>query len=985
MTDVPGNEGNGRRSGDEATDAWIRQLTGARIGGGSTHAAGDNSGDNQDDAITPAPPLPGSGDAAARTDDWTGTLPSGPELATAVTELLRNDLALARKVDTVFKDSDFAEFMKTQIASGGPERPAPDLDEIRAAVREIINEIGARPSDKNDAIRWGLNFWQVAKTTGLISLLGFGFRTGFQSLAAQSLNLGQPDEKTGLAEGVYYTGQAVSSLIMLTSAALNAKDQKWDATIGDLIYALSMLGGIGFAKSYDVAASLSTATVGGAFYATFTEILKTFRTIKVPQLAGVDPTGWRKVGAYAAGATTFTLSFIPATAWSYSTDYVGPGKFADQDAGDRFRRGAQIGVLWAGALVGYSTLTPPLVKLIAGNQFGAIAPLEYEAEWKSNKELINRTPKELLSSAFAVANDSNKFFAFVLVFNTFLALNGGMRLGPAGEDAIPNEALRIFVNTVISSIFCQGLCYIYEMQYGTRKQKPSEILTEGSEGHGRVEVALSEFYADMVAAEEPTPIGDLPDLIGQRAATLQTDAESALFTMLVYTRTVPQAIEEDRISNVASTPEHSEPARSDRGDPEREDSPAEDLGALPGQESLAMTRRQPPSSGQQAERERRRQEIEAAERDAVKVAQDRATRARTDLDTSETRRQADVAARQRKIEADEQKAVAAAGTKAAADENRRKADEDAQRTARITAEQTRLRQEQETIAATRQAAIRTATEQDKLEQDRLKAARETLATDRETRQTEDEALKTEEERLATETSALEAKGKALATERGRLQTVRETLESERARRVVEIRQADETVTGEQAERQAVEERQAEWRDLETGETGLDTDEVALTARQERRQADLKRLETGRAAAVERREQNDRRQQQIETDDKAAKKALDDKIAAAEAQAIREENDRAAAAAERERVAVEQEQTLRNQRQETIAQARQNAVDAAGQTARDQSAEVRRLDTEATQTAATRQRAIDTTEQQEIQDAGRQAEEQRARLNPGEAA
>ncbi|MGL4966218.1 MAG: hypothetical protein ACRC67_33665 [Inquilinus sp.] len=913
------------------------------------------------------------------------TLPSGAEVTTAVTELLRSDLALARKVDALFKDPDFVTFMDDRVASDDPERPAPDPEEIQAAVRQIINEIGARPSDKNAAIRWGLNFWQVAKTTGLISLLGFGLRPGFQSLTAQSLNLGQPDQNTGLAEGVYYTGQAVSSLIMLTSAALNAKDQNWDATIGDLIYALSMLGGIGFARSYDVAAGLAPATVGAAFYATFTEILKTFRTMKVPQLAGVDPTGWRKIGVYMAGATTFTLSFIPATAWSYSNDYVGPGRFADQDAGDLIRRGAQIGVLWAGALVGYNVLTPPLVKLVAGNQFGAIAPLEYEAEWKSNRELIEKSPKELLSSAFAVANDANKFFAFVLAFNTFLALNGGIRLGPAGQDAIPNEALRIFVNTVISSIFCLGLCYIYEMQYGTKKQKPSEVLTEGSEGHDRVEAALDAFYTDVVTAEEPIAIGDLPDLIGQRAATLQTDAESALFTMLVYTRTVPRVIEEDRIASAAPTPEHSEPARSEQGDRERDASPAEDTGALPGQESLAMRRRQPPSSGPQAERERRRQEIDAAERDAIKAAQDRATQARTDLDTSETGRQEDVAARQQTIQADEEKAIAAAGTKAAADENHRKTDEDAQRTARVTTEQTSLQQEQAAVAATRQAAIRTATEQDELEQARLKAARETLATDRETQRTEDEALEGEEKRLATETSALETKGKALATERGRLRTVRETLESERAGRVIEIRQADEAITAEQAERQAVEERQAEWRDLETGETGLDTDETALAASQERRQAELKHLETGRAAAIARREQNDRRQQQIETDDKAAKTALDDRIAAAEAQAIREENDRAAAAAERERVAVEQEQTLRNQRQAAIAQARQNAVDAAGQTARDQSAEARRLDTEATQAAATRRRAIDTTEQQEIRDARRQAEEQRARLNPGEAA
>jgi hypothetical protein len=568
MADAPDT---GQRTGGRSGDAdlanqpdvinWVNALT-------RSHASG-----HQGEATTAASPQPEG--------DWIEMLPSGAEVTAAVTELLSRDLELARKVDAVFKDPDFVAFMGARTDSDDPAHPAPDLEAVQDAVRQIINQIGARPSDKNAAIRWGLNFWQVAKTTGLISLLGFGFRTGFQSLTAQSLNLGQPDENTGLAEGVYYTGQAVSSLIMLTSAALNAKDQKLDATIGDLIYAFSMLGGIGFAKSYNVAASLAPATVGAAFYATFTEILKTFRTIKVPQLAGVDPTGWRKVGVYMAGATTFTLSFIPATAWSYSNDYVGPGKFADQNAGDRFRRGAQIGVLWAGALVGYSTLTPPLVKLVAGNQFGAIGPLEYEAEWKSNKELLGKSPKELLGSAFAVANDSNKFFAFVLVFNTFLALNGGMRLGPAGEDAIPNEALRIFVNTVISTIFCQGLCYIYEMQYGTKKQKPSEVLTEDSEGHHRVEAALDAFYDEVIAAEEPIPIAGLPDLIAQRAATLETDAESALFTVLVYTQTVPRAIEEDRISNVPSTPPQSEHGGSDAGDPEPAVSPPEGGGSDP--------------------------------------------------------------------------------------------------------------------------------------------------------------------------------------------------------------------------------------------------------------------------------------------------------------------------------------------------------------------------------------------------------------------
>ena len=578
MADASGSgQGNGGRSGhaDLANQprfiSWLNALTSSDAGGNlaASSQAGNGGGGDQEAAITVEPPQPAPG------GEWIEMLPSGAEVTAAVTELLNRDLELARKVDAIFKDPDFVAFMGARTDPDDPAQPAPDLEAVQAAVRQIINQIGARPSDKNAAIRWGLNFWQVAKTTGLISLLGFGLRPGFQSLTAQSLNLGQPDENTGLAEGVFYTGQAVSSLIMLTSAALNARDQKWDATIGDLIYTLSMLGGIGFAKSYDVAASLATSTVGAAFYATFTEILKTFRTMKVPQLAGVDPTGWRKIGVYMAGATTFTLSFIPATAWSYSNDYVGPGKFADQNAGDLIRRGAQIGVLWAGALVGYNALTPPLVKLVAGNQFGAIGPLEYEAEWKSNKELIEKSPRELLSSAFAVANDSNKFFAFVLVFNTFLALNGGVRLGPTGQDAIPNEALRIFVNTVISSIFCLGLCYIYEMQYGTRKQKPSEVLTEGSEGHERVEAALDAFYGEVVAAEEPIPIADLPDLIAQRAATLETDAESAMFTVLVYTQTVPRAIEEDRISNAAATPPQSEGVGADAEDPEPAVSPPE--------------------------------------------------------------------------------------------------------------------------------------------------------------------------------------------------------------------------------------------------------------------------------------------------------------------------------------------------------------------------------------------------------------------------
>ncbi|HEY9343852.1 MAG TPA: hypothetical protein VIQ53_01015, partial [Inquilinus sp.] len=56
----------------------------------------------------------------------------------------------------------------------------------------------------------------------------------------------------------------------------------------------------------------------------------------------------------------------------------------------------------------------------------------------------------------------------------------------------------------------------------------------------------------------------------------ETDAESALFTVLVYTQTVPRAIEEDRISNVASTPPQSEGGGSDADDPERAALPPED-------------------------------------------------------------------------------------------------------------------------------------------------------------------------------------------------------------------------------------------------------------------------------------------------------------------------------------------------------------------------------------------------------------------------
>ncbi|MFE0756392.1 hypothetical protein ACFW16_20690 [Inquilinus sp. NPDC058860] len=211
------------------------------------------------------------------------------------------------------------------------------------------------------------------------------------------------------------------------------------------------------------------------------------------------------------------------------------------------------------------------MKLIAGNEFGTIGPLEYQAKWQT------KNPKELLKEGFVIANDINKFFAFVLVFNTYLALNGGMRLGPAGKDAIPNEALRIFTNTVISSIFCQALCHLYEMQFGTpKKKKPSETLSENSEGHHRVEAALDAFYGEVVAAEAPIPTADLPNLIAQRAATLQTDAESALFTVLVYTQTVPRAIEGDRISNAASTPPQPEGGGSDADDPERAASPQED-------------------------------------------------------------------------------------------------------------------------------------------------------------------------------------------------------------------------------------------------------------------------------------------------------------------------------------------------------------------------------------------------------------------------
>ncbi|WP_133063907.1 hypothetical protein [Arboricoccus pini] len=620
-------------------------MTGAQFGAGAT-TAGDNLGEDGEDAAAggdvpittlppeaevtvaeddrgkgreedPAPladsitPLPSGTEVAAaggargkgREEDPAplaaaiATLPSGAEMTAAVAELLGKDLALARKVDAIFKDVDFVAYMDTRIAAGDPPRPAPDFDEIQAAVRQIINEIGARPSDKNAAKRWALNFWQVAKTTGLISVLGFGFRPIFQSLAAQSMKLGQPDEKTGIAESVYYTGQAASSIIMLASAFANAKDKNWDATIGDLVYAVSMLGAIGMAKSYDVAARLATTTIGAAFYATVTEIAKTFQTMEVPQLAGVEPDGWRKIGAYAAGAVTFTLSFIPATAWSYSNDYAGPAKFADQDRKQQARYAAISGLLWGGALIGYNYFTPPLIKLAVGNQFGTIGTLRYQSKWKSNKEVLG-SPKKWLKSALEVANDSNKFFAFVLVFNTYLALNGSARLGQSGADAIPNEAARIAVNTVVSSLLCLGLCFIYEMQYGSKKKKPSETLTEGSEGHERVEAALAAFSDAIGAAAEPIAIADLSDLIGQHAATLQSDAESALFTILLYTQTVPRAIEAGEVSSVPPAPGSSAPARADRGNsPHRDDVPAEDLGARPGEESLAMTRMAPTSSG----------------------------------------------------------------------------------------------------------------------------------------------------------------------------------------------------------------------------------------------------------------------------------------------------------------------------------------------------------------------------------------------------
>jgi hypothetical protein len=584
MTDVPDTgQGSGRRSDDAPPPKlpvfakWVDDATGSNAVG-NLPASGQGrdtlSGGQQDDAITVDTRRPAPVDFATRAGEEGEEFemqPSAADMTAGVIDLFRDDIGLARKLDTAFKDPNFPTLVDARITAADPERPPVDLDQVRANVRDIINQIGARPADKNAAIRWAVNFWQVAKTTGLISLLGFGLRTGVQSLTAQGLNLGEPDQNTGLAEGIYYTGQAASTLIMLTSATLNAKDKNWDATTGDLIYAVSMVGAAGFAKSYDVAAGLVTSTAGAAFYATLTEILKTFKTMKVPQMAGVNPTGMRKVGVYMAGATTFTASFVAATAWSYSKDYTGPGGFPELDPGDRFRKGAMIGLLWAGALAGYAALTPPLVKLAAGNEFGAIAPLEYEAAWKSNKELLKKSPKELLKSALMVANDANKFFAFVLVFNSFLALDGGQRLGPSGEDAIPNQALRIFTNTVISSVFCQVLCYIYEMQYGTKKQTPSEVLTEGSEGHQRVQDALAALGTEVYGAEEPVLVEDLPEIIGRHATTLKTDAEGALYTVLVYTDTVPRAIEEDRVATPVPSPQHSEAAHSDRGDPEQDD------------------------------------------------------------------------------------------------------------------------------------------------------------------------------------------------------------------------------------------------------------------------------------------------------------------------------------------------------------------------------------------------------------------------------
>jgi hypothetical protein len=62
---------------------------------------------------------------------------------------------------------------------------------------------------------------------------------------------------------------------------------------------------------------------------------------------------------------------------------------------------------------------------------------------------------------------------------------------------------------------------------------------------------------------------------------LETDAESALFTVLVYTQTVPRAIEEDRISNVATTPPQSEGGGPDAEDAEPAVLPPEGGGSDP--------------------------------------------------------------------------------------------------------------------------------------------------------------------------------------------------------------------------------------------------------------------------------------------------------------------------------------------------------------------------------------------------------------------
>ncbi|MGO4126739.1 hypothetical protein AB4Z01_20215 [Inquilinus sp. YAF38] len=352
---------------------------------------------------------------------------------------------------------------------------------------------------------------------------------------------------------------------------------------------------------------------------------------------------------------------------------------------------------------------------------------------------------------------------------------------------------------------------------------------------------------------------------------------------------------------------------------------------------------EPPADQQRlaAERERRRQEIAAAEQRAIEAATKTADDDEAARQGRETERQAGETAKERAIAAAEKQAIAKAEQKATEDEDERKRRETGRQAAADTEERRRRDQERQAIAAARQTAIDGANR---------------------TAEAERKRLATERQRLAGEAQDLETERQRLETGQERLETDRQRLESERQGLEAEIAQQPEAGP-EEAERRRLEAERhaAERRRLETVS---------------------QRLEIERQAAAKAGQQHQEARQQVERDETVAIKAAEQTIAAAGQKAIEDEEERKTRETARKTAADAEERRLRNEQQTAIAETRRQAIEAARQKAKDDEAERRRLDAAATQAAETERQAIEATARQAIGDARTRAKAQLATVNQG---